>query len=161
MKTIKDIILDRRDPGNLHAWAKTNEDHSIDLGIWYNGKWNFIGGSTGGGGAIDEDQFVHFTGSELDNLSVQETRAEIDAKILKYNHIVYAKVVLGDDEAIIIAQLTMVVASDPTDTFYTFGSGGYTGGVDIVLTYSGSSITVTATMIGDIIQKIIDEHINP
>lgn len=152
MKTIKDIILGRKDPGNLHAWAKTNEDHSIDLGIWYNGKWNFIGGSAGGGGGVSEEQFVHFTVHDDESITTDITQSELDNLIEKYNYMVYGIVTI--DNVTMIMPLVQVVAST-TEPIYTFSSPGYTSGYDVIVSYRNGESTVAISSLAQIINELI------
>lgn len=152
MKTIKDIILGRKDPGNLHAWAKTNEDHSIDLGIWYNGKWNFIGGSAGGGGGVSEDQFVHFTVNQDETVTTDITQSELDSLIEKYKYMVYGIVTIED--ITMILPLVQVVSST-TEPIYIFSSPGYSSGFDVIVKYKNGESNVELHSLAQIINELI------
>ena len=107
---------------------------------------------SGGGGAISDEQFVHFTVHDDESITVDITQSELDNLIEKYHYMVYGVVTI---ESITMILPLVQVVSSTTEPVYTFSSPGYTSGYDVIVSYRNGESSVAIHSLAQIINELI------
>lgn len=104
------------------------------------------------GGAISDEQFVHFTVHQDETITIDITQSELDSLIEKYKYMVYGIVTIED--ITMILPLVQVFSST-TEPIYIFSSPGYSGGYDVIVKYRNGESNVEIHSLSQIINELI------
>lgn len=107
---------------------------------------------SGGGGAISDEQFVHFTVHQDETITTDITQSELDSLIEKYKYMVYGIVTIED--ITMILPLVQVISST-TEPIYIFSSPGYSSGYDVIVKYKNGESNVELHSLAQIINELI------